>query len=184
MAFSGSTSGLPVGNNSLLVDNGDGTATFTWTPTHDDAGGYEITFVVDDSALFRHLIRDVLKEIPEVSVIGNAENGRQALDQIRERRPDLITLDVEMPDLNGIEVLRELRRKGDSTPAIMVSRLTENGAQITTDALLEGAFDFVLKPSGSDPLANKLELQLALAEKLNAFQLSRASITRENPTAS
>ena len=113
--------------------------------------------VVDDSALFRHLIRDVLKEIPGTSVIGNAEDGRRAVELIRERRPDLMTLDVEMPDLNGIEVLRELRRTGDSIPAIMVSRLTESGAQITTDALLEGAFDFVLKPSGSDPVANKLE---------------------------
>lgn len=129
--------------------------------------------VVDDSSLFRHLIRDALKEIPGASVIGNAEDGRRALELIGERRPDLITLDVEMPDLNGIDVLRELRRSGDATPAIMVSRLTERGAQITTDALLEGAFDFILKPSGGNPLENKQTLQREFSEKITAFRLSR-----------
>ena len=128
--------------------------------------------VVDDSALFRRLIRDVLREIPGCSIIGNAENGLRALEQISERRPDLITLDVEMPDMNGIDVLRELKRRGDSTCAIMVSRLTDAGAQITTDALLEGAFDFILKPAGRSPTENRAVLQAALEEKIAAFRHS------------
>jgi two-component system chemotaxis response regulator CheB len=128
--------------------------------------------VVDDSALFRHLIRDVLREIPGCSIVGNAENGLRALEQISERGPDLITLDVEMPDMNGIDVLRELKRRGDSTRAIMVSRLTDAGAQITTDALLEGAFDFILKPAGKSPTENRAVLQAALEEKIAAFRHS------------
>ncbi len=136
--------------------------------------------VVDDSALFRLLIRDALKDITAASVIGNAVSGGHALKLVRERQPDLITLDVEMPDLNGIEVLRELRRRGDSTRAIMLSRLTERGAEVTTDALLEGAFDFILKPSSDNPLRNKETLARELSQKINAFRLSR-TLTEERP---
>lgn len=136
--------------------------------------------VVDDSALFRRLIRDVLKQIPGCYVVGYAENGQQALEKIEELKPDLITLDVEMPDMNGIEVLRRLNRKQLSLPSIMVSKLTEQGAQVTTDALLEGAFDFVLKPSGQNLLENQSNLLTALQEKIDLFKQSR----RETATAS
>ena len=64
--------------------------------------------------------------------------------------PDLLTLDVQMPDMDGIEVLREIKRRRLRSKAIMVSSLTSEGAQVTTDALMEGAFDFILKPSSSD----------------------------------
>ena len=129
--------------------------------------------VVDDSALFRLLIRDVLSEIPGCTVVGKAENGTCALEIIKELSPDLVTLDVEMPDMNGIEVLRKMKQRGDSSQAIMVSRLTDTGTQVTTDALLEGAFDFVLKPSGKNPEENKLLLYENLKEKINAFKHSR-----------
>lgn len=133
--------------------------------------------VVDDSALFRHLIRDVLNEIPGCSIVGNAEDGKKALQQIADRDPELITLDVEMPGMNGIDVLREMTRRGDRARAIMVSRLTATGAQVTTDALLEGAFDFVLKPSGKNPAANKAELHTALEAKITAYRQSRGQHT-------
>ncbi len=131
--------------------------------------------VVDDSALFRLLIRNILSEIPGCTVVGKAENGIHALEIIKKLSPDIVTLDVEMPDMNGIEVLREMNERGDSSQAIMVSRLTDAGAQVTTDALLEGAFDFILKPSGNNLEENKLLLYEALKEKINTFKHSRQS---------
>lgn len=137
--------------------------------------------VVDDSSLFRHLIRDILREIPGCSVVGNAENGNRAIEIITERKPDLVTLDVEMPDKNGIEVLREMKRCQSTTKAIMVSRLTDAGARVTTDALMEGAFDFVLKPSGSNPEQNRATLTATLKEKITAFRHSKKEQLAQEP---
>ncbi|MCH9656947.1 MAG: chemotaxis response regulator protein-glutamate methylesterase [Planctomycetes bacterium] len=140
--------------------------------------------VVDDSTLFRQLIRDVLNEIPGCSIVGNADNGTTALQKIEQLKPDLITLDVEMPDMNGIEVLRELNRKNLNSSAIMVSKLTAAGAQVTTDALFEGAFDFVLKPSGKNLAENKGALLTALREKVTAFQQSLTEKAQPKPDTS
>ena len=118
--------------------------------------------VVDDSALYRQLVQNVLREIPGVEVVGVARSGHEALAQIEELAPDLLTLDVRMPDGDGIEVLRTLKRKRSRTKAIMLSGLTADGAQTTTDALLEGAFDFILKPSGRDVAANRAALSAEL----------------------
>jgi two-component system chemotaxis response regulator CheB len=126
--------------------------------------------IVDDSALYRQSIQNVLRDIADVSVVGVAKNGVEALAKIGELDPDLLTLDVQMPDMDGIEVLREMKRRRLRPKAIMVSSLTSEGAQVTTDALLEGAFDFILKPSGGDSAANRRQLQDALAEKLKAFR--------------
>ena len=122
--------------------------------------------VVDDSALFRTLLRNALQDIPDCEVVGTASDGAAALEKIVALRPDLVTLDVEMGDMNGISVLRELKRLKVTSRVVMVSRLTSAGAQVTTDALLEGAFDFILKPFGKDPSANRAELKMALAEKI------------------
>ena len=133
------------------------------------------TVIVDDSALYRLLLRDVLGSIPGCSVVGHAKNGKEALERIQELKPHLVTLDVEMPDMNGIDVLRAMNARGDGAKAVMVSRFTDAGAQTTTDALLEGAFDFILKPTGKDPAANKARLRRELAEKLAAFRAGDAS---------
>ncbi|SFH74697.1 protein-glutamate methylesterase/protein-glutamine glutaminase [Planctomicrobium piriforme] len=129
--------------------------------------------VVDDSALFRCLIRDALREIPGASVIGNADSGAAAIEKIAELNPEVVTLDVEMPGMSGIDVLREMKRRSLRTRVIMVSRLTDAGAQVTTESLLEGAFDFVLKPSGPNPAENRQQLKLALADKIAAVLASR-----------
>ena len=129
--------------------------------------------IVDDSALFRHALRDVLRRVPDVSIVGSANDGAAALEKIAELDPDLLTLDVEMPGVNGIEVLKELRRSGGRAKAIMVSRLTDKGASFTTDALLAGAFDFILKPSDDDRKANRRLLLQAVTEKIAAFQAWR-----------
>ena len=102
--------------------------------------------VVDDSALYRQAICNVLREESEVEVVGVAKDGLDALEKILELDPDLLTLDVEMPDMDGIQVLREMNRRGMRPKAIMVSSHTSEGAKVTTDALLEGAFDYPARP--------------------------------------
>jgi two-component system chemotaxis response regulator CheB len=137
--------------------------------------------VVDDSALYRQLIKNVLRDVPRVEVVGMAESGQEVLDQIDDLAPDLLTLDVRMPGVNGIEVLRELKMRRCRTKAIMVSSLTASGAQVTTDALMEGAFDFILKPGSPDAAANRRMLLEALTEKIQVFRNSHAARTASRP---
>jgi two-component system, chemotaxis family, protein-glutamate methylesterase/glutaminase len=105
--------------------------------------------VVDDTILFRGIVADVLNRIPDVKVIGSAPNGKIALSKILALAPDIVTLDIEMPVMNGIEVLEALRRKRIDSSVIVVSSLTERGGELTMRALELGAFDFVTKPEGS-----------------------------------
>jgi two-component system chemotaxis response regulator CheB len=128
--------------------------------------------VVDDSALYRQLVRNVLRDVPGVVVVGAAKNGNEALALVGELDPDLLTLDVRMPDADGIDVLRGLRKSGSRAKAIMLSSLTANGAQTTTDALFEGAFDFIHKPAGPDAGVNRQTLHAELSEKIDAFRTS------------
>ena len=93
--------------------------------------------VVDDSALYRQTIANVLRDATDVSIVGVARDGKDALEKIKRLDPDLLTLDVEKPGMNGIAVLRALNRRRLHPKAIMVSSLTAEGAQVTTDALLE-----------------------------------------------
>lgn len=125
--------------------------------------------VVDDSALYRQLINNVLRKIPRAAVVGLAKNGVDALEKIEQLDPDLLTLDVQMPDMDGIQVLREIKRRGLRPQSIMISSFTAEGAQVTTDALMEGAFDFILKPSSGDSGANRQQLHDSLEEKIAAF---------------
>ena len=105
--------------------------------------------VVDDSLIFRRILQDTLKKNPHIRVIGTAENGEEAIKLIRALRPDVVILDVEMPRMNGLETLEEMRRLKLSPAVIMFSTLTAQGAKVTIEALSKGAFDFVQKPTGS-----------------------------------
>jgi two-component system, chemotaxis family, protein-glutamate methylesterase/glutaminase len=104
--------------------------------------------VVDDSAFMRKLITDILQSDPKILVVGTARNGKEALASIGSLQPDVITLDVEMPEMDGLSCLKEIV-KTHQTPVIMLSSLTQEGAEKTIEALAIGAFDFVGKPSGS-----------------------------------
>jgi two-component system chemotaxis response regulator CheB len=140
--------------------------------------------VVDDSALYRQAVCNALRDAPEVSVVGVAKGGIDALEKIETLDPDLLTLDVQMPDMDGIGVLREINRRRLRPKAIMLSSLTSEGAQVTTDALLEGAFDFILKPSDGDVTQNRQRLRDALDEKIGAFRQiddGRAVLERREP---
>lgn len=103
--------------------------------------------VVDDSVVIRRLVTDALATDPAIEVVGVAANGRLGLDKIAQLKPDLVTLDVEMPEMTGVEALKVLRKTDRKTPVIMFSTLTERGAATTMDALAAGASDYVTKPS-------------------------------------
>lgn len=103
--------------------------------------------VVDDSTLFRKVVRDAIEFELGLQVVGTASNGRIALDKIQQLRPDVVTLDVEMPELDGLEVLRRLQEIASPPRVIMVSSFTAKGAALTAQALRLGAFDFILKPA-------------------------------------
>src|SRR5205814_813810 len=114
--------------------------------------------VVDDSVVIRRLITDALADDPQIRVVGTAPNGRVALTKIAQLRPDLVTLDVEMPVLDGLATLRELRRTDRLTPVIMFSTLTVAGAHATFDALAAGASDYVTKPSNVGSITESLRM--------------------------
>ena len=104
--------------------------------------------VVDDSSFMRHAVARLLNEAPGIEVVGNAANGQIGLEMARQLKPDVVTLDVEMPVLDGLGMLRRLMTE-QPTRVIMLSSLTTDGAAVTMDALASGAVDFVAKPSGS-----------------------------------
>jgi two-component system chemotaxis response regulator CheB len=97
--------------------------------------------VVDDSVVVRRLIVDALTDIPDIQVVGTAANGRFALGKIDRLKPDIVTMDVEMPEMDGLTAVREVRKKYASLPVIMFSALTASGAAATLDALAAGATD-------------------------------------------
>lgn len=105
--------------------------------------------VVDDSAAMRRAISDIISSDPQLSVVGMAANGKIAMSKIPQVNPDLITLDVEMPELDGLATLVEIRKIYAKLPVIMVSSFTDAGATTTLKALASGATDYVTKPSGS-----------------------------------
>lgn len=101
--------------------------------------------VIDDSALVRRLLTEILGSDSGLEVVGTAVDPLDARQKIKQLNPDVLTLDVEMPNMDGITFLRNLMRLRP-TPTLMVSSLTEHGAEITLEALALGAFDFVTKP--------------------------------------
>jgi two-component system chemotaxis response regulator CheB len=106
--------------------------------------------ICDDSATIRGILSATLAADPEIKVCGAAVNGAACLEMISTARPDLVLLDVEMPVMDGITTLREIRRRFGKLPVVMFSSLTERGAKATVDALLAGANDYVAKPAGLD----------------------------------
>ena len=128
--------------------------------------------VVDDSAFMRHSLGRLLSEPPGIEVVGAASNGVEGLAQARDLRPDVVTLDVEMPVLDGLGMLKRLMLE-TPTRVVMLSSLTTANAKITLDALEYGAIDFVPKPSGSlsidigrvgDELVGKIQAAMGMSE--------------------
>ncbi len=105
--------------------------------------------VCDDSALMRNLLGRIIDGAEGLELAGKAMNGRFLLEKIPSLKPDIILLDLEMPEMNGIEFLKERRKRGIDIPVVILSSIAKRGARITMEALNLGASDFILKPSGS-----------------------------------
>jgi two-component system chemotaxis response regulator CheB len=104
------------------------------------------TLIVDDSPTYRSLLGRSLRAIPQIEIIGKAPNGQVALQQIQKTTIDLVTLDVEMPVMDGLETLRQLKQLGFKGKVVMVSGLSDQARELTIQCLHLGAIDFVLKP--------------------------------------
>lgn len=123
--------------------------------------------VVDDAVVMRKLISEALGRDSAIEVAGLAANGRIALQKLPQISPDVVTLDVEMPEMDGLETLRELRKTHPKLPVIMFSTLTSRGATATLDALTFGATDYVTKPANVGSVSECIErLQGELVEKI------------------
>ena len=105
--------------------------------------------IVDDSAMMRNLIGRMVEDTPGLIIAEKAMNGVFALQKIPRVNPDVIILDLEMPEMNGIEFLQERKKRGIKIPVVILSSIAEKGAKITMEALALGANDFIQKPSGS-----------------------------------
>ena len=126
--------------------------------------------VVDDSTVIRRLLTDALSSDPGIEVAATAPNGRIALAKIPQINPDVITLDMEMPEMDGIATLVELRKLYPKLPVIMFSTLTQRGAEATLDALSKGANDYVTKPANVGSVTAALQnVRMELLPKIKAF---------------
>jgi two-component system chemotaxis response regulator CheB len=129
--------------------------------------------VVDDEAFFRRAISEALSGLPGVEVVGTATNGKVALSRLASLRPDLMTLDVEMPEMNGLETLEAMRNSGADTSVIMLSSRTVRGGEMTIRALESGAFDFITKPEGGSQKENLARLRDSLGSMIQALARKR-----------
>ena len=136
--------------------------------------------VIDDTVVFRRVVSEALAGLSGVEVIGTAGTGKTALARIAELNPDIVTLDIEMPDMSGLDVLSEMRRRGLSPGVVVVSALTTKGGDLTLRALELGAFDFITKPAGASIELNRGAIAAELGPILKAFAHRReiASILR------
>lgn len=134
--------------------------------------------VVDDSAFMRKMISDMINETKDMSVIDTARNGLDALEKIKKLKPDVVTLDVEMPVLDGISSLRKIMEE-QPVPVIMLSSLTTKGASSSIQAMEYGAVDFVSKPSGSISLDIE-EIKQELIQKIRMAKT--ANLNKNNLT--
>lgn len=130
--------------------------------------------VVDDSALIRKLVTASLAQDPAIEVVGTAADGVEAVAKVRQLDPDAVTLDIEMPVLDGLGALREIRTTHPRLPVIMFSTLTERGATTTLEALSLGASDYVTKPSNTGSVAQSIaNVRDQLVPKIKALAGAR-----------
>jgi len=125
--------------------------------------------VVDDVAIVRRLVIDALSVDPEIQVVGMAANGLEALAKIPSLSPDLVILDYEMPEMDGLETLRELKKAYPKIRVVLFSTYTRHGAKVTLDALWLGADDYATKVTASDLVAATRCVQIELIPKIKAL---------------
>ncbi|MGG6313529.1 response regulator, partial [Paenibacillus macerans] len=128
--------------------------------------------VVDDSAFMRKIISDLIEQDPVFHVQGTAKNGREAIEQIASLKPDLVTMDVEMPEMNGLDALKAIMKE-HPLPVIMLSGINEQGMRETIMALELGAFDFIRKPSASTSSHDIEQVGRELREQMSVAMLAK-----------
>ena len=138
--------------------------------------------IVDDSVLVQKVLTTILSAAPDIEVVGAAENPLVAREMIKQLNPDVLTLDVEMPHMDGITFLRNLMRLRPM-PVVMISSLTQQGAEVTLDALALGAVDFVSKPKPDaqhtlEDYADDIIAKVRIAAKTDVKQF----VPRETPS--
>jgi len=142
--------------------------------------------IIDDSALMRNLISRLIERDTNLNVVGTAMNGRFGLIKIPRLNPDVIVLDLEMPEMNGIEFLKELQKSNIKIPVVILSSIATKGAKVTMEALALGASDFITKPGGGendelDNIGNHLVQLLNIYG--NNYRKTKGSITvKPSPT--
>jgi len=143
--------------------------------------------VVDDSALMRKIVSDMINNEAEMEVIDTAKNGQDLLIKMASKIPDVITMDIEMPKMDGIKALKELKKMNINVPVIMLSSISKTGTELTMECLEQGAFDFIAKPSGSisldiskvkDELVEKIKLAFMQREGKNTTNLGTTTRSR------
>lgn len=127
--------------------------------------------IVDDSLVIRNVLTEILNSSPQIEVVGTAEDPYVAREMIKQLNPDVLTLDIEMPRMDGLTFLRNLMRLRPM-PVVMISALTESNAEETLTALSLGAVDFVAKPAGDtqegmDDYADEIIAKVVMASKAN-----------------
>lgn len=147
--------------------------------------------IIDDSSVIRNIIKELLRDVDSIDVVGEAKDPLVARELIKQLNPDVLTLDVEMPKMDGITFLSNLMRLRPM-PVVMLSTLTKNGADTTLKALELGAVDFIAKPSFEALIGNKESFKDTLIEKIkyassisaNEYRLNRQEATQNNNTLS
>ena len=137
--------------------------------------------VVDDSGFFRRRVSEILSADPTIKVIGTATNGKEAIEQALALKPDVITMDYEMPMMDGITAVRHIMQR-IPTPVLMFSSLTHEGARVTLDALDAGAVDFLPK-NFEDISRNPQKVKQLLCEKINSISRSNRRFSGASSTA-
>ncbi|HTY56061.1 MAG TPA: chemotaxis response regulator protein-glutamate methylesterase [Candidatus Binataceae bacterium] len=139
--------------------------------------------LVDDSVVVRRLLTQMLSADPALEVVGVAANGKIALNKIPQLKPDVVILDVEMPEMNGLETLAALRKSDKRLPVIMFSTLTVRGASATLDALALGANDYVTKPASEGESNSISRTHQELLDKIKVFGGRVSLVARETSAA-
>jgi len=137
--------------------------------------------IVDDAVVVRKMLSDTMNQDPDIEVVGVAANGSICLQKIPQVNPDIISLDIEMPVMDGLEALDKIREKWPKLPVIMFSTLTHKGAATTLEALSRGATDYVAKPSKAKSLDEGIELiKNGLIPKIKALCSERVGLDIPN----
>jgi len=138
--------------------------------------------IVDDSGFFRRRVKEILEEDPMLTVVGDAANGQEAIDKLAELKPDVITMDIEMPVMDGIKATRKIMEV-NPTPIVMFSSLTTDGAKATLDALDAGALDFLPKRF-EDISKDRDEAKKLLCQRVRAIAQKKHSLNKTTPGTS